>query len=33
MNGQRMNDGDDIFNPENIEATIKVLDSYIKKTV
>ncbi|WP_093276837.1 hypothetical protein [Psychrobacillus sp. OK032] len=24
-----MADGDDIFNPENIEATIKVLDSYI----
>ncbi|SES44117.1 hypothetical protein SAMN05518872_11338 [Psychrobacillus sp. OK032] len=26
---KRMADGDDIFNPENIEATIKVLDSYI----
>lgn len=30
---KRMNDGDDIFNPENIEATIKVLDSYINNLI
>lgn len=30
---KRMTDGDDIFNLENIEATIKVLDSYIKNLI
>ncbi|WP_409305945.1 hypothetical protein [Peribacillus sp. SCS-155] len=28
-----MTDGDEIFNPENIEATIKVLDSYINNLI
>lgn len=30
---KRMADGDDIFTPKNIEATIKVLDSYINNLI
>ncbi len=30
---KRMTDGDDLFNPENIEATIKFLDSYINNLI